>query len=627
MVAASPAAVALAPGRIYSAETLVGFGGPLAGDAEAPLSERLRSGLGIEPLGEFPYSSDASGDASSVSSSDLSSQRLFSHHSSVESVWGSAPEAPSQQQRLQRMPLGLQRQRLVLSGEVSAAALARQCAAFNIKAQTQLHLYLQKQLVEPQRAPITATAAAGGDAASREDAIRQAEEQAAAAAAAAAAGGKASWCGASTTSTLVLNTKTKRLERKGEKEVAVLRKRQEKQQGRTQEETEKMCLLFEAFQRGCTDTSGWLKTSDFAWTLQRDLRLLEIFGLKQKAKNNEEETGWRRWLTTIFRNRDEPIPLAHESQRKLRAMLNQIRRIEADLVSNERATHDLKMTFETFATGFLKFLGESDSAVWSSAEPSFVEVATEKDPPYGMSLTEMLVRDSLLGVSLTKTEAWQPDRVQFGSVRFLELPGASLLQRGRDRAEQQRAAEAKFRVQQLHNGDHHKLAARVRAEAERVELELLQQATKEELQKRDWLTEDQQLQQRLRQLSEGPLEWRLRPLPKFTNHGTAGSAAAAAGERRSSQSPAAAASRSRTESADYAAGAKGRRSGAAGTRLRSRNSSRRGVSNQQQQQEEERALSSRRSNASSLLLQSVAALRRHQEAQPRPRLLPRQVAA
>ncbi|KAL8454105.1 hypothetical protein Emag_001538 [Eimeria magna] len=637
MVAASHAPVGLTPGKIYSAETLLGYGGPLGGESEAPLSERLRSGLGRGALSGPLFASDGSGDASSISSSSLSSQQLMSQHSSVESVWGSASEAPNLQQRMQRRPLGLRQDKLILSDEISAAALARECEANSIKSKTQLHLYLQKQAVEPPRAPITAAAAAaaaGGEEASREEAIRQAEEQAAAAAAAAAGGaGGGRFDSASITSTLVLNTKTKRLERKGKKELALIRKRQEGQQAMTQEETEKMCILFEAFQRGCTDTSGWLKTSDFAWALQRDPRLLEIFGLKQKSKKNQEETGWGRWLTAIFRNRDDPIPLDSGSQRKMRALLNQIRRIESDLVSNERASHDLKMTFETFAAGFLKFLGDSDPAVWSSTEPSFVEIATEKEPPYGMSLTEMLVRDSLLGVSLTKTEAWQPDKVQFGGVRLLELPGASLLQRGRDRAEQQRAAEAKFRAQLLQNGDHHKLAARVRAEAERAELELLQKATKEELQRREWLTEDQQLQQRLRQLSEGPLEWHLRPLPRFTNHETAtaavaaaaGAAAAAAGLRAAAAagkgmlapSPTAAASLLRPELGGLVVGAKERSSRAAGSRLSSRNSSRTGFPSQQQQQqqqqqEEGEELVSRRSSASSLQLQSVAAVRRPQ---------------
>ncbi|KAL8428290.1 hypothetical protein Efla_001585 [Eimeria flavescens] len=596
MEGAAPVAL-LPPGRIYTASTLRGLKDPLAAEIEEPLSETFRvnslqpqtRGLKGGSLGEGPLT-DSSGDASSVGSSGCRMQKLLSAHSSAESVWGSASDLPSGG-CMQMRHLGV-RGRPAAGAELSAAELQRQLEAEPVETRKMIQVYMQQQAVQPQRAPFAA-AAGGGD--SREEAIRQAEEQAAAAAAASAEGsGRIDSCGASVSSTLVLNTKTKRLERKGEKEAALLRKRQEAQ-GRleqTAEETEKICLLWEAFQRGCTDKSGWLRTSDFAWALQRDPRLFTIFGLKEQTTKETEQTAWGRWIAGLLKNRDEPIPLAPESTRKMRAMLNQIRRIESDLVCNERATHELKMTFQTFANGFAKFLGDSDPAVWGSTEPSFVEIATEKEPPYGMSLTEMLVRDSLLGISLTKTEAWQPDNMQFGSVRLLEPPGASLLQRSRDRAEQQRAAEAKFRAELLKKGDHHKLAARVRAEAERVELELLQQAAREELLERQLTEDEEQLQQRLRQVGQGgdPLEWHLRPPLKFARQQATATVAAAS-----------------------AAAA------AAGSRLRR-------IANQQQQREEEEEeklrMTDRRSSVSSMLLQSVA----HHKKAAGPRDFARRIA-
>lgn len=299
MAETSAMVVGLAPGQIYSAKTLLGLKDPLAAQIEEPVRQDL-----IVSNGGRRRAPGTPSDSSKASSS-LISPRGFRQplHSTVESLWGSASDAASLQRR--RKERGL-RERRILFGEIDGEKLEK---AYKRVAQEQsrIHLYMQKQDVEPQRAP---NAVPEVDS-TRESIIKQADQEAEAAAAAAA---KPEPSGVSVT-TLVLNTQTKRLERKGDRETALMQKRQQaierKKLGtRTEKDTENLCLLWEAFHRGGSNNSGWLRTRDLSWSLQRDERLFEIFGIKRKDHQEEtEEIGWKRWLRDVLRSRDEPLPV------------------------------------------------------------------------------------------------------------------------------------------------------------------------------------------------------------------------------------------------------------------------------------------------------------------------------
>ncbi|OEH74997.1 hypothetical protein cyc_03359 [Cyclospora cayetanensis] len=562
MSKSSPLRVGLVPGQIYTAQTLRGTRDPLAAQIEEPPANDLVLPFSTGRLGVHGGSLSDSHGSCSGDSFKANQQTL---HSTVESIWGSASDAGSLQRW--RKERGL-RERRVKFGEIEGEPLSAQYWA-GVSEKCRFQLYRQPQAVEPLRPPNAPVPC-------REKSSR-----------------------ASESSTLVLNTKTRQLERKGAKEVELIKRRydtllQQKVGGRTEKETENLCLLWEAFNRGCSDDSGWLRTKDFSWVLQRDERLFEIFGIKRKReKGSEEKPQWQKWLGKVFRNRDELLEVTRAGEQKLRAMLNSVRLVESHLIANERATDDLKMTFETFVSVFAKYLGDADPSEWASKETSFVEICTDKDPPYAMSITEMLVRDAILGISLTKTEARRPHKLQFGSVPLLEPPGLSLEQRASDRGQLQRAAEAKFMAQRIKNGDDHKLAARVRAEAEKTELELLQRTAKRESFERGLLQEDKLLLQRLREIREGQGVWHLRPLPKFKKEEEASAAAGG-----SNQPAGKAAAGKRTN---------GRANGAALRQVQRQRST-----SQQHQAAEEQAGISRKSSAGSPAKQSVAALRESQ---------------
>ncbi|CBZ51168.1 conserved hypothetical protein [Neospora caninum Liverpool] len=273
----------------------------------------------------------------------------------------------------------------------------------------------------------------------------------------------------STTSTLVLNTRTHRLERRSRNTAPTEKTRgrvhwhdggDEEEGGGLAKEAgdlgdvladekalKQVALLMEAFERSRPNAAGWVFLKDFRWTLHRDLRVQEIFGLERKSTDVLEKKGRRKeeipaaeaaaqgplravmsWLAdTVFRNRDEPVTFTKKSQVKLNAMLDQLRRIESDLISNDRMIDEAKIPFDTFSKAFWPFVGKSLSpSMWRHGVGVYRTVATQKDTPYALTATQMMVRDSLLGVNIAADELRLPDFVELPRLGLMEKPDVSL---------------------------------------------------------------------------------------------------------------------------------------------------------------------------------------------------------
>nr|PIM01619.1 hypothetical protein TGCOUG_289990 [Toxoplasma gondii COUG] len=270
----------------------------------------------------------------------------------------------------------------------------------------------------------------------------------------------------STTSTLVLNMRTHRLERRSRTKASV--EKAAKGRVRWQDEGEesdggvetgegggllsdekmlqRVAVLMEAFERSGPNAAGWLFLRDFKWTLHRDPRVQEIFGLEKKQYSLEKKSKRKEghaeeestsqgplkavvsWIAdTVFRNRDEPVTFTKKSQVKVKAMLDQLRRIESDLISNERTVEEAKIAFDTFAKAFWPFVGKSLTPdTWRQGLGVYRTVATQKDTPYALTATQMMVRDSILGVNIASDELRLPDFVELPRLGLMEKPDLSL---------------------------------------------------------------------------------------------------------------------------------------------------------------------------------------------------------
>ncbi|PFH32069.1 hypothetical protein BESB_020100 [Besnoitia besnoiti] len=328
----------------------------------------------------------------------------------------------------------------------------------------------------------------------------------------------------STTSTLVLNTQTHRLEREFRRKTSSRRARErlgvqwaadleaadDAHAPRDREDEDigellsderalkRIAQLMEAFERSGPNSAGWLFTEDFRWALRRDVRIQEIFGLERKtsdekrkgrrSKGNQAEDGAAQgpldaivsWLAdTVFRNRDECVTLTKKSRIKLAAMLDELRKVESDLITNERETSAPKMSFDIFSEAFWAFVGKSlDPRVWKRDVGGILRsVAAQKDSPYALTATEMLVRDSILGVNITSNELRLPDYVELGRLGMMEKPDLSLAHEAGVRRclEEKTQRLAKLRLQEAASPFEESFAGAVRLEKDLAEYQVLKQ--------------------------------------------------------------------------------------------------------------------------------------------------------
>ncbi|PHJ19452.1 hypothetical protein CSUI_006714 [Cystoisospora suis] len=313
----------------------------------------------------------------------------------------------------------------------------------------------------------------------------------------------------------------------------------------TEKGVKRIALLFEAFERSHPDPSGWLRTREFRWNLERDFRIQDIFGLRRKlnsssshstsskARNASEVRGdrshvlyassprgmmWKAkkkglteekdlqgrrergggtcggmeetssstllegifsWVSQALRNRDEPVLLTKKSQVKFEAILDQIRRVESELIANERETGEPKLSFDVFCRALWSFATPSENpASWSRGlGGSELLVSAQKQEAYALTATQMLVRDAILGVNIAESELKLPDYVGLGNLALMETPELSLAREANDRRllEEKRRRQENMRYKEVLSPFEESFSRAVQLERDLAEHQVLKQ--------------------------------------------------------------------------------------------------------------------------------------------------------